>query len=385
MVDWQMASPNSKFNAPIVFYDEANLSRDDFVAPMYTQNFRGSVNVREQRYYESQMIRLYHYHGSAVEPRPVVVDWENRQAQTQDGQTVQVRTFPSNRSDAVRQFRNVSQARAFVERDGTAQVGGIGALPSERVPALQHYRLVRVSNQSAFSASSYQRQVLLTQQLTGFRATRMFVTNPSWLKTFERVPGARVEGSGAPPNTTVTAQVRMRAPTGNYSFTYRQQARTDADGEFTMTLPYSTTGYGEYGPENGYTNVSVRATGPYNLTTPGQLVESNGTAAVQQHAATLDVSEGQVNGDQGGTLEVTMEQQTSNLTISDTEGGAVERPSAATSTAAAAPETDGSDGDGAGSGSAATARPRVTVGSAPVSTPASVATTDRAARVSGGR
>jgi dolichyl-diphosphooligosaccharide--protein glycosyltransferase len=343
MVDWQMASPNSKFGAPVVFYDEQNVSREDFVNQIYTQNFRGSITVRDQRYYESQMIRLYHYHGSAVEPRPVVVDWESRQAQTQAGENIDVRTFPSNRTDSVREFRNMSQARAYVEQDGSAQVGGIGALPSERVPALQHYRLVKVSNESAVSAGSYQRQYLLTQQLTGYPAARSFVTNPSWLKTFERVPGARVEGSGAPPNANVTAEVEMRAPTGNYTFTYRQQAQANADGEFTMVLPYSTTGYDDYGPDNGYTNVSVRATGPYTISTPGELVELNGSAGVEQYRSNLTVSEGQVNGDQGGTVDVTLERETNELSFSDVEGGVEPAtPTEPTAPSTTAPATDAS-------------------------------------------
>jgi dolichyl-diphosphooligosaccharide--protein glycosyltransferase len=342
MVDWQMASPTSKFGAPVVFYDAENVSREDFIEPMYTENFRGSVIVRDQRYYESQMIRLYHYHGSAVEPRPVVVDWNNREAQTQSGETVTVRTFPNNRTNAVREFRNMSQARAFVERDGSAQVGGVGALPSERVPALEHYRLVRTSNESAFSASSYQRQFLLAQQLTGYPANRMFVTSPSWLKTFERVPGADVQGSGAPPNATVTATVEMRAPTGNYTFTYQQQAQANADGEFTMTLPYSTTGYDGYGPDNGYTNVSVRATGPYEISTGGRLVEVNGSAGVESYRANLSVPEGQVNGDQQGTLDVTLEQSTTEIQLGDVDGDAV-GGAATTSTAASASEPASSE------------------------------------------
>ncbi|WP_380677006.1 oligosaccharyl transferase, archaeosortase A system-associated [Salinigranum sp. GCM10025319] len=342
MVDWQMVSPNSKFGAPTVFYDESNVTTEDFYTRMYTENFRASLVVRDQRYYDSQMVRLYHYHGSAVDPRPVVVDWDNRQAQTQSGESIEVRTFPSNRTGAVREFRNMSQARAYVERDGSAQIGGIGAVPSEPVPALEHYRLVRVSNQSGFSAQEYQREFLLAQQLTGFQATRMFVTNPSWLKTFERVPGARVEGSGAPPNSTVTAEVDMRAPVGNYSFTYRQHAQANADGEFTMTLPYSTTGYDEYGPDNGYTNVSVRATGPYTIDTPGQLTQINGSPGVEQYRANLTVSEGQVNGDREEPVEVTLERSTSTLTFGDVEGSSVDADGSDTtsSTSADSSSTD---------------------------------------------
>jgi dolichyl-diphosphooligosaccharide--protein glycosyltransferase len=147
----------------------------------------------------------------------------------------------------------------------------------------------------------------------------MFVTNPSWVKTFERVPGARIEGSGAPPNTEVTAQVELRAPAGNYTFTYRQYAQSNDDGEFTMVLPYSTTGYDDYGPENGYTNVSVRATGPYTISTPSELVEVDGNASVEQFRTTVNVSEGRVNGDRQGALQVTLERQVEELTFSDVD------------------------------------------------------------------
>jgi dolichyl-diphosphooligosaccharide--protein glycosyltransferase len=124
----------------------------------------------------------------------------------------------------------------------------------------------------------------------------------------------------------------MQTPSNGETFAYRQQVTADEDGEFTMTLPYSTTGYDEYGPENGYTNVSVRATGPYNITTPSRLVEINGSAGVEQYRATVDVPEGQVNGDQQGPVEVTLERQTSELTLGDVEGDDV-AASAADSTA----------------------------------------------------
>jgi dolichyl-diphosphooligosaccharide--protein glycosyltransferase len=234
------------------------------------------------------------------------------------------------------------------------------------VSALEHYRLVRVSNRSAFSAASYQREFLRTQQLTGFPATRMFVTNPSWLKTFERVPGARLEGSGAPPNTEVTAEVEMRAPQGNFTFTYRQYAQTDENGEFSMVLPYSTTGYAEYGPENGYTNVSVRATGPYTVSTPAELVEVDGNASVEQYRATADVSEGRVNGDRDGPVEVTLERNVTALTLSDVESEV--DPDSASPTAESAGAPTGGSGDGGDDGSSIGQPSGPTVDLAPAST-----------------
>jgi dolichyl-diphosphooligosaccharide--protein glycosyltransferase len=95
-------------------------------------------------------------------------------------------------------------------------------------------------------------------------------------------------------------------PGGAGNFTYVQHAETDADGQFEMVLPYSTTGYDEYGPENGYTNVSVRATGPYQFSTQPTANES---AYITRSVASVDVSEGRVVGAEDGSVQVTMEEQ----------------------------------------------------------------------------
>jgi dolichyl-diphosphooligosaccharide--protein glycosyltransferase len=293
MVDWQMASPSSKFGAPIVFYDRGNVSTTDFYERVYGEQFRSSFLLKDQRYYESMMVRLYEYHGSAISPQPVVVDYERRTAQTQGGGTVEVKTIPPGENQtAIRSFDNVSAARQFVEEDGSAQVGGVGPYPQERVEALEHYRLVRVSESSALQARSYQSELLSTARVGGTDAQNLIGNQPAWVKTFERVPGATVEGSGAPPNATITAGVRMRTPTNGESFAYRQQVTADENGEFTLTLPYSTTGYDDYGPENGYTNVSVRSQGPYVVSGPSSF---NGTHFVQ-YGGNLSVPEGAVNG-----------------------------------------------------------------------------------------
>jgi dolichyl-diphosphooligosaccharide--protein glycosyltransferase len=112
------------------------------------------------------------------------------------------------------------------------------------------------------------------------------------VKTFERVEGATIRGEG-PANGTVTAVVQMRDTDDGQNFSYRQEAKIGADGQFEMTVPYSTTGYDQYGPANGYTNVSVRAAGPYVIgTTP----TTNESAYVIANRGTVDVSEGRVVG-----------------------------------------------------------------------------------------
>jgi dolichyl-diphosphooligosaccharide--protein glycosyltransferase len=120
-------------------------------------------------------------------------------------------------------------------------------------------------------------------------ANVMTQNNPAWTKLFERVPGATIEGTG-PANTTIEASVEMVNHETGESFTYTQRTRTGPDGNFEMTVPYSTTGYDEYGPENGYTNVSVRATGPYEFTVP------LGNAGIPLDG-TAQVTEGQVIGE----------------------------------------------------------------------------------------
>ncbi|MDZ7745557.1 MAG: hypothetical protein U5K28_03175 [Halobacteriales archaeon] len=190
-------------------------------------------------------------------------------------------------------------------------MGGVPGTPTESVPALERFRLVHASNES--SARDPRRAAV---------------------KTFERVPGAEVTVEG-PANTTVTARVQMnmtsrdrRTPTivnGRLQYTstgepetfvYEQQATTNANGEATFRLPYSTTGYEEYGVDAGYTNVSVRAAGPYQFTTPAETDEQ--TLVTDRYNATAHVTEGQVLGEESGST-VTLER-----TILDEPEGAQE-------------------------------------------------------------
>ena len=311
MVDSQMASPNSKFGAPVTFYS-GNETRSDFNRVLYQQTEQGGfqtvMQVNTQRYHESQMIRLYEHYGSAVDPQPVVVDWETQSAQTASGDQIEINTLPSDPRATIRQFDNVSAARAYVEEDGSAQLGGVGDLPSERVEALEHHRLVHASEAPGRSPSF--RQVQILQQLgvdvrsllgeSGLAAFR-----DDFVKTFERVPGATIEGSGAAPGEEVEATVELEKATGG-TFEYTQYAEADENGNFEFTVPYSTTGYDEFGPENGYTNTSVRATGPYNITT-AQTTDDGLTTT--QRVGQVEVTEGQVVGadDAAATVELTEE------------------------------------------------------------------------------
>jgi len=311
MVDWQMASPNSKFGAPVTFYS-GNETRSDFNRVLYQQTEQGGfstvMQVNTQRYHESQMIRLYEHHGSAVDPEPVVVDWEPRTAETRGGEQVEVNTIPADPTTTVRQFDNMTAAREYVEQDGSAQIGGVGDLPSERVEALEHHRLVHASQAQGQSPSALQVRVL--QQLVPEGTSVEDVLGESFLaafqddyvKTFERVPGATIEGSGAEPGQEVEATVELQKPAGG-TFEYTQYAEADSNGEFAFTVPYSTTGYDEFGPENGYTNTSVRATGAYTVSTAQTTGDDLYTT---QRVGQVAVTEAQVVGvdDAAATVEL---------------------------------------------------------------------------------
>ena len=301
MVDWQMVHPRAKFSAPVVFYDQSNLSQSDFYNPVYTNNLRSNFYVRNQRYYQSLMVRLYSYHGSSMNPQPVVIDWVTQQAQTQSGETLTVRAAPRDGS-VIRQFNNMSAAQAYVANDSTSQIGGLGPYPAEKVPALEHYRLVKVSESSANQSAQYQASARRTFSSTGVPPSSQHLFQPSWVKTFEKVPGATITADDLPPNVSVRASVPMRVAATNETFTYTQETQVTEDGELRMTLPYATTGYDEYGPSNGYTNVSVRATGPYVI--ESSLAAQNGSLI--QYRDEIQIREGRVNGDIEGEREVSL-------------------------------------------------------------------------------
>ncbi len=334
-VDWKMANTytdaGGKFFAPPRFYEKSDVSADDYYGTIRSRQSQQYFNYRTQDYYESMTVRLYEYHGSAKEPQSpsqpfvYVVDWDT--ATTRSGQTV--RASPSDGSPAVKRFRTMEAAENYTESDATSQIGGFGAQPGERVPALEHYRYVGSSERSAYSSGAHNQFQLVESafgQLPSQQAQNgtcagnqttmpignqtyctpdpvadtMDHTNPAWTKIFERVEGGTIEGT-APANTTVEASVPMHNNVTGENFTYTQRVDVGADGRFEMTVPYSTTGYESWGTEEGYTDVSVRAEGPYEFSVPVSPLASrplNGTATV---------TEGQVLGENESatTVELT--------------------------------------------------------------------------------
>ena len=360
MIDSQMVG--GKYQAPPQF--APNVSRSDFftrsttnrrVIQQYTQVFRqqglsqaraqqqasrlASVRHQTQAYYESMMVRLYAYHGSSMEPRPYVVDW--REVRTERG----VAFVEPENGPMFRVFENMSAAREYARQDGTAAVGGFGPYPpEERVEALDHYRLVQTaeSRSGKFARDvigvGYSQQAVLQQLGNRSAAARQYLrdlgstarSTDGFTKVFERVPGATIQGSNAPANANLTVQVGMN-PANGANFTYRKRVQAGPDGEFETTVPYSTEGYSNWGPEQGHTNVSVRATGPYTVSSGFQ---TNETGSLVTYQAAVNVTEAQVIGENTTPIQTTLSRRALNI----------QQPTNGTG--------DGSDGsDGSGSGS----------------------------------
>lgn len=299
-VDYKMALTNSrwggKFFAPPNFVENKSISDYRLFVRGIKQTESGLRYIRfneskrvvvgtiqRPAYYHTMTTRLYRYHGSMKEPRPIVTDWTMRRGTNSKGEPVSINVIPTSKNKSlVRTFGSMEAAQSYVQNHSTSQIGGIGGLPNDRVPALEHYRLVNVSTESGIRIGEDTRAApFLTSQPGLYTMLRkgadlglsygtigaLAERNPAWTKIFERVPGATIQGEG-PPNSYVYASVRMKpAPTNAAAFTYTQRARTDAQGNFEMTVPYATTGTERWGPEDGATNVSVRATGPYTITT----------------------------------------------------------------------------------------------------------------------
>jgi dolichyl-diphosphooligosaccharide--protein glycosyltransferase len=379
MIDWKMVQTESaaggKFFAPPQFHDE--YEQRDFTKRLYQTDdqdrIRTRARIQNQMYYEAMMVRLYHYHGSSFEPKPLVVEWTGEEEVVQSGPLEGQAIIRSPQGgQAVTLFQNMTKARQYVEENPSAQIGGLGALPSERVPALEQFRLVHMDEVPAIPRTQEhaqlrqhgvqftqravaQRNIWATglanelqvqlreqgvnasqeqlQQMAAQRGLQFLYPNTmSWTKTFERVPGATIEGTG-PANEVITVQVEMN-PENGQPFTYKQEAVTDSDGHFEVVVPYSTTGYENWGPEEGYTNTSVRATGPYRITTQ-PTINDNGTQVYW--GATVNVSEAKVIGEDTEPATVELKKQEIQIQTGDPED--------------APGNDDGEDGDSSSDGS----------------------------------
>ncbi|WP_135820728.1 oligosaccharyl transferase, archaeosortase A system-associated [Halostella litorea] len=234
---------------------------------------------------------------------------------------------------------------------------------------LSHYRLVH-ETESDTTILSLARQTQSGVESTGFINRRLTsqvynsLQNPtsglvpydvrqeSTVKTYERVEGATLEGSVNTTNaTSVTAYVTLNGTADQRQFSYYQTVETDANGNFEMTVPYPTNE--TLGPEDGYTNSSVRAATNYTVFTgsledqdvqlvTGQTLFRNIDQPAQMGQA--DVPESAIH--EGDTITVEMESLGGNATDGNATDGNTSTGNATDGDTSGGNTTDGNTTDG---------------------------------------
>ncbi|MFC7056938.1 oligosaccharyl transferase, archaeosortase A system-associated [Halovenus salina] len=91
MIDWRMVETETarpvrgKFFAPPQFHPD--FEQMDFTTQLMNVGERGQLQplarIQKQPYFNSMVSRLYHYHGSAKSPEPVVVEWNGQEQEFQ--------------------------------------------------------------------------------------------------------------------------------------------------------------------------------------------------------------------------------------------------------------------------------------------------------------
>jgi len=161
------------------------------------------------------------------------------------------------------------------------------------------------------------------------------------VKTFERVEGATITGQAenvtGPENVIAGAQ--MSTTNTDRSFLYTNEVETDADGSFEVTVPYPTED--DVSVEEGGTNASVEANGPYNVFVGEEVstIEAFGQTQIigSEEQGLVNVTETDVY--MGNEVEVELEEteapEDANETSTGENGG----------------EDGGTEGDGTDTGS----------------------------------
>jgi len=229
MVDQPMAV--GKFHAMAAW---SNIPTSRYMAGVYQQQGDQLVPVQIWRepYFNTITARLYFFDGSeTVGGSGVGLSYQGRQVA--EGVTVPVLT------EAPKITANRTELMDYVEeRRNSGDMAEIAAMtptnPAFPTPALQHYRLVHESESSVTT------------------------TGQKLVKIFEHVPGAVVQGSAAP-GTRVVAQAPI-VTNMNRAFLYQQSNTSDAEGRFTLVLPYSTEG-----PIANGTNFDTKPMSAYQL------------------------------------------------------------------------------------------------------------------------
>ncbi len=231
MIDWEMAT--GKFYAmtawsgvPITRYQGVfyQLQGDK---PVPVSAFRGP-------FFKTMSSRLFFFDGTETPVTDAVAI--AYQMAEQDGMKFSVITetpkISGNYSELL-SYVNESRSKGYLAEviSNKAYTSMSTSVPLE---ALQHYRLVHESE----NAVTYDGQ--------------------KYVKTFEHVPGAVIEGT-APAGTKVMIAAPIMT-NKDRAFIYRQSNTTDSSGQFTLVVPYSTEGPSTWG-----TKFDTGPIGPYQL------------------------------------------------------------------------------------------------------------------------
>ena len=161
------------------------------------------------------------------------------------------------------------------------------------------------------------------------------------LKTFERVEGATITGQAenVTGSESVIAGVQISTTNTDRSFLYTRETETDTDGSFDVTVPYPTED--DVSVEEGGTNASVEADGPYNVFVGENVstIEAFGQTQIigSEEQGLVNVTETDVY--MGNEVEVELEGTETPDDTNETDSGGEEDTSAGN-------ETDNGSSDG---------------------------------------
>ena len=228
-----------KFHAPATWADP-DVGVERFQPYFLLPASAGSTNYQSmpfysQQYYLTMISRLHNFDGSMTDPTSQVIYAEYREESAANTSLpVITRTEQMNATEgaaAVEAYnKNAPAGSGATLLNMYYQYRGDSILqPIERVPALQHYRLVHETPQNVYGS-------------TGGSGPDLKA-----VKVFEYVPGARISGEGI-------IEVPVTTNTGR-TFTYRQES---VNG--TFVVPYATSRW----------SGEVKATGEYRIAGTGQ-------------------------------------------------------------------------------------------------------------------
>jgi dolichyl-diphosphooligosaccharide--protein glycosyltransferase len=176
------------------------------LSPTATGGYYIPGMYNKENYYSTMVSRLHNFDGSLVNPQTTYyVEYMDPSITQQPYPVI---------NDVIEM--NISDVDAKIDGYNIHAMPGYHAtkvspsiiLPTHKIPALQHYRLIHESPSGVFPQG---------------------IPDLKYVKTFEYVKGARIPGNGL-------IEIDLISNTGR-SFTYRQES---VNGEFV--LPYSTTG-----------------------------------------------------------------------------------------------------------------------------------------------